>query len=174
MDVIVDYPHIVTFQNKTRTITVMASIQDQGDTTVIRHGLQYGKLPDEVKLSLIARGQGQPLTQVLKKYMPSDGIGAYPCLVLDPSTGEIQGSMWSLRGAMNWNTGYKACNVWGKEAKDYSLVLNIPNESIQFPGDTMVKCFSRWQDAFLSGWAQIVDNQGAVLQDISNLKTISE
>ena len=143
--------------------------QDQGVTVVISHGFRRGNLPEATKVSLVARGLGEPLTQTLKSFMPSDGIGAYPCLVVDPSSGDIQGSLWALRGARNWHAGYKARHVWGKEAGDYGLVLNIPNDAIDFPADTQLKCFSRWQDAFLKGWAHIVDKDGKVIQDISGL-----
>ena len=90
--------------------------EEQSDTSVIRHGLQYGELPEAVKSALLSRGLGDPPTQVLRRFTPNDGIGAYPCLVLD--------------------------------SKDYSLALNAPNEEIEFPGDTQLKCFSKWQDAF--------------------------
>ena len=48
------------------------------------------KLPDEVKKSLVAGGLGEPLTQILSQHMPSDGIGAYPCLVLKPTSGKME------------------------------------------------------------------------------------
>ena len=148
--------------------------EEQGDTSVIRHGLQYGELPEAVKSALLSRGLGDPLTQVLKRYTPKDEIGAYPCLVLDSTSGEIEGSLWALRGGKNWNAGYKARHLWGKEAKNYSLTLNVPNEEIEFPGDTQLKCFSRWQDAFQKGWAQILDKQNKVVQDIDNLEGIKK
>ena len=151
----------------------MAS-EEQGETSVIRHGLQYGELPETVKSALLSRGLGDPLTQVLKRYTPKDGIGAYPCLVLDSTSGEIEGSIWALRGGMNWNAGYKARHLWGKEAKDYNLALNVPNEEIEFPGNTQLKCFSMWQDAFQKGWAQILDKKGNVIQDIEALEGIKK
>ena len=148
--------------------------EEQGETSVIRHGLQYGELPETVKSALLSRGLGDPLTQVLKRYTPKDGIGAYPCLVLDSASGEIEGSIWALRGGMNWNAGYKARHLWGKEAKDYNLALNVPNEEIEFPGNTQLKCFSMWQDAFQKGWAQILDKKGNVIQDIEALEGIKK
>ncbi len=148
--------------------------EEQSDTTVIRHGLQYGELPEAAKSALLSRGLGDPLTRVLRRYTPNDGIGAYPCLVLDSTTGEIEGSVWALRGSLNWEVGYKARHLWGKEAKNYSLTLNVPNEEIEFPGDTQLKCYSKWQDAFLKGWAQITDKKGEVLQDIDALEGIKK
>lgn len=151
-----------------------AQDNDQNKTTIIRHGLKRGSLPDEVKKSLVARGLGEPLTQILSPFVPSDGIGAYPCLVLEPTSGEIESSLWALRGGRNWNAGYRARQIWGKDAPDVSLTLDIPNDAIQFPGDTQLKSYSIWQDAFQAGWAQILDDGGNVIQDIDGLQTISE
>ena len=50
--------------------------EEQSDTSVIRHGLQYGELPEAVKSALLSRGLGDPLTQVLRRYTPNDGIDA--------------------------------------------------------------------------------------------------
>ena len=61
----------------------LGSNENQGEPIVIRHGLERGILPDAIKSTLVSRGLGDSLTRTIEKYVPGNGIGAYPCLVLD-------------------------------------------------------------------------------------------
>lgn len=147
---------------------------NQGEPTIIRHGLKFGVLPEDVKQALVARGGGDPLTHTVRSFIRKDGVTAFPCLVVDPVTADIEGSMWALRG-IAWEAGHKVKSVWGKAApEDYSLVLKIPMDEVRFPGDSLIKSFSSWQDAFRAGWAQITGPDGRVVQDISGLPMVSK
>ena len=141
------------------------------EPTVIRHGCQ-GVLPEDIKLSLVARGLGEPLTKSLGKFLPKSGIGAFPCLLVD-SDGAIDGSTWAVRGKGNWAAGYKSRHIWGPTAPDLTLTLDIPNDAIIFPADSMLKCYSHWFNAFDEGWATVRDCTGKVIGDRENLTAIN-
>ena len=148
--------------------------EDQGQPAVIKHGLQYGELPETVKRALVARGVGEPLTNTLKSLIPKEGLTAFPCLVVNPTTGDIEGSLWALRGGISWKAGYKARTVWGKAVpKEYDLVLDIPNDSINFRGDSAHKNLSEWQDAFDMGWATVTGPDGRALEDIGDIPGVA-
>ena len=71
--------------------------------------------------------------------------------------------------AKNWNASYRTGHVGGKEAGDDSLALDIPNDAFQFPRGQLLQPLADHRP-----WAQTIDNQGAVLQDINILRAISK
>lgn len=149
--------------------------QEEGGVVTIQHGLNYGEMTDDIKSAFIVRGLGQPFTQTMQKFIPDNGLCAFPVLVVDGSSGEIESSLWALRGTHSWKTGHKARSIWGQKANpSYSVVLDIPNDEITFSGSAVTKCFSIWMDAFKEGWATVTDEAGMVVEDISTLPVISK
>ena len=140
------------------------------EPSIIRHNCK-GVLPEDVKLSLVARGLGEPLSKLLSKFLPKSGMGAFPCLLVD-STGAIEGSTWAIRGKSNWVAGYKTRHIWGPSAPDLTITLDIPNDAIVFPADSMLKCYSHWFNAFDEGWATLRDGAGNVIAEHDNLTAI--
>lgn len=140
------------------------------EPTIIRHNCK-GVLPEDVKLSLVARGLGEPLTKSLSKFLPKSGIGAFPCLLVD-SAGAIEGSTWAIRGNSNWVAGYRARHIWGQSAPDLNLTLDIPNDAIIFPANSMLKCYSNWFNAFDEGWATLRDGAGNTIAERDDLTSI--
>ena len=147
--------------------------QEEGGVVTIQHGLNYGEMTDDIKSAFVVRGLGQPFTQTMKKFIPDNGLCAFPCLVVDGSSGEIESSLWALRGTHAWRTGHKARSIWGQNANPaYSVVLDIPNDEIMFMGSAVTKCFSVWTDAFKENWATVTDEAGMIVEDISTLPVI--
>ena len=91
-----------------------------------------GPIPQNVWPTLFSRNEEADVNQVLKNHgWKEDTTVAAPLVMTDPTSGNILGSRWIVRGPIS-KVSVKATSIWPKARKDVSLNWDITGENFKF------------------------------------------